>query len=207
MIEQDTLSDYSSGLNNSIIDSLSYAGNEDYSSIIETGFKISLDELKINCDEEVKKEEDEPKVYKTIEELKEDLMKCSKEDLHKQLGIAFQDFTKSEIYKELLDGMKCNYSHMKEYLLHLAIFNWYRDMFIQNLPEEKKSDFVDIYDTSNVETKLNKQKGGEVKAIKSYTQEEYLEEFKNLKEVEYINTNDNKPFKIINDEEEEIKSN
>jgi hypothetical protein len=73
-------------------------------------------------------------------------------------------------------------------------------MYIENLPEEKKGDFVDIYDTSKVETKLNMKKGGEEKSIKAYSPDEYAEEFKHLKEVEYVNTDDNIPFKILDDE-------
>jgi hypothetical protein len=211
MIEQDPLFNYSFGLNNQIINS--YAGNDNYSSILETSIlQNGLDALNVmetlteeerinrKNKEDLEAVANQETIYKTMDELKEDLKKCSKEDIHKHLALAFQDFTKNDVYKELLAGLKCDYPHLKDYLLHLAIFNWYRDMYIENLPEEKKGDFVDIYDTSKVETKLNMKKGGEEKSIKAYSPDEYAEEFKHLKEVEYVNTDDNIPFKILDDE-------
>jgi hypothetical protein len=194
MIGNDNLSNYSLDLNNTIIDSLSYSKCSDEIPIIDTSMIIDgLDKMNVINKEGI--------VYESIDELKEALKECSKEELQKHMVFAFEEFTKSDTYKDLLKSLQNDYPNIKLYLLHVSIFGWYRDLYIDNLPIEKKNEFSNIQ-LDNVETVLNKKKGGEQKAINVYTLEEYQEAFKHLKEVEYENVPDGKPFKILNDDDE-----
>jgi hypothetical protein len=157
MIDLDTASNYSYLINNSI----------------ESAFQKDEINEDITIDEVI--EDLEGNKYNSLEELKEDLKHLTKEEILKHLASSFEQFSKKELYKTMMKGLKEENPDIKEYLLHLCIFGWYREEYRNSLPDEKKSDLRDLFDVNNVKQSLDKFENGERVAIKVFTEEEFNE--------------------------------
>ncbi|MEY2703552.1 MAG: hypothetical protein RLY43_2191 [Bacteroidota bacterium] len=117
----------------------------------------------------------------------------SLEDLREELREKFQEYVKTEEYKEQFSWIKNENSHLKDYLIHLSIFYWYREEWINSLEPCDKEKMLEV--TSGKIDKVEEKRDYVVKAVRSYTPEEHLKEFGELKEITYENLDeDQKPF-------------
>jgi hypothetical protein len=152
MIDPEVISNITYDINDSITESLSKGQPEVFSSFDERGEE-----------------------YDCLDDLRESLKTLSKEEIEKHLGNSFEAFSKEDVYKSLVKGLKGDYPDMKEYLIHLCIFGWYRNEYLKNIPKERQNEFRDLFDTEGIKPTHSQVKGGDIEAVKVYNEEEYNE--------------------------------
>jgi hypothetical protein len=101
-----------------------------------------------------------------------------------ELAEHFEEYKKSEEYKQYFAMIKNDKPNLSEYLINMILFGHFHEMFIEQLPEDQKCNYKSIMDE---EPKLIPPVKGDMLGIKSYSsEEEYAKAHPNLRPMKTI---------------------